>query len=169
MSSKRRSNNLWDAVVQADLLPVMNIMFLLIPALLLAMEFASMAEINVSPPKMCATCGEAANTPKTPALEYKVMIRSDGFAPRTGSGPLPEIPLRSGELDYEALAAATKALKSAHPDEVTVTVTAENDVPMAKLVQTLDTLRGDGCKLAPVRQGEQPGSQCLFFSSIIES
>ena len=44
--------------IVADLLPVLNIMFLLIPALLLAMEFASMASINVSPPKnvMCA-CG----------------------------------------------------------------------------------------------------------------
>ena len=168
--AKKRSNNLWDAVVQADLLPVMNIMFLLIPALLMAMEFASMAQINVSPPKMCATCGEPdPNKPKTEPLAYKVMIRSDGFVATSQSGGKSEIPLRSGELDYAALADATRSLKSAHPDEVTVMVTAENDVPMDKLVRTLDTLRGDGCKLGGVRNGEQPGPQCMFYSPVIES
>lgn len=168
MSMKKRGSNLWDAVVQADLLPVMNIMFLLIPALLMAMEFASMAQIQVSPPRIG---GEptASNTPDEPRLEYKVMIRSDGFAPRTTTGPLPDIPLRSGELDFEALAAATRSLKSAHPAEVSVTVSAENDVSMDKLVRTLDTLRGDGCKLAGVQKGEQPGAQCLFFAPVIES
>ena len=39
-----------EEVTQADLLPVMNIMFLLIPALLMAMEFAQMAAITVVPP-----------------------------------------------------------------------------------------------------------------------
>lgn len=168
MSTRKRANDLLDAVVSADLLPVMNIMFLLIPALLLAMEFASMAQIQVSPPRFG---GEptAANTPDQPRLEYKVMIRSDGFAPRTQSGAMAEIPLRSGELDFEALAATSRQLKSAHPHEVSVTVTAEGDVPMDKLVQTLDTLRGDGCKLAGVQRGEQPTVQCLFFAPVIES
>lgn len=168
--SKKRSKTLWDAVVQADLLPVMNIMFLLIPALLMAMEFASMAEINVSPPKMCASCGESdPNKPTEKPLAFKVMIRSDGFVASTQSGGSSEIPLRGGELDFAALADTTRTLKSAHPDEVTVTVTAENDVPMDKLVRTLDTLRGDGCKLAGVRNGEMPSTQCMFYSPVIES
>lgn len=168
--SKKRKSTLWDAVVQADLLPVMNIMFLLIPALLMAMEFASMAEINVAPPKMCASCGESdPDKPVEKPLAFKVMIRSDGFVATTQSGGKSEIPLRSGELDFAALADTSRTLKSAHPTEVTVTVSAENDVPMAKLVQTLDTLRGDGCKLAGVRNGEQPGPQCMFFAPVIES
>lgn len=168
MSTKKRGSDLWDAVVQADLLPVMNIMFLLIPALLLAMEFASMAQIQVSPPRIG---GEptATNVPNTPKLEYKVMIRSDGFAPATTTGPLTAIPLRSGELDFEALAATSRALKASHPHEVSVTVSAENDVSMDKLVRTLDTLRGDGCKLGGVQKGEEPGAQCLFFAPVIES
>ena len=40
--------------IEANLLPVMNVMFLMIPALLMAMEFAQMASINVSPPKFAA-------------------------------------------------------------------------------------------------------------------
>lgn len=166
--SKKRSKNMWDAVVQADLLPVMNIMFLLIPALLMAMEFASMAEINVSPPLRGGEPTAKKDSGEKP-LEFKVMIRSDGFAPRTQTGELPEIPLRGGELDFEALAVATRSLKSAYPQEVSVTVSAENNVPMDKLVRTLDTLRGDGCKLARVRMGEEPSSECLFFSPVIES
>ena len=42
---KKRSQDM-GTTVEADLLPVLNIMFLLIPALLLAMEFASMASIR---------------------------------------------------------------------------------------------------------------------------
>ena len=41
--------------IEANMLPVMNVMFLMIPALLMAMEFAQMASINVSPPKFAAT------------------------------------------------------------------------------------------------------------------
>lgn len=168
--SKKRTSNLWDVAVSADLLPVMNIMFLLIPALLMAMEFASMASISVSPPKMCAACGEPdPNKPAQAPLAFKVMIRSDGFLASTQGANMPEIPLRSGEPDYAALAEASRTLKAAHPDEVTVTVTAESDVPMATLVRTLDTLRGDGCKLAGMNVGEQPSAQCLFFSPVIES
>ncbi|MFY0539645.1 hypothetical protein [Nannocystis pusilla] len=37
--------------IVADLLPVMNVMFLMIPLLLAAMEYASFASINVSPPR----------------------------------------------------------------------------------------------------------------------
>ena len=47
-----------EKVVEADLIPVLNIMFLLIPALLLAMEVAKFSAITVSPPKFAATADE---------------------------------------------------------------------------------------------------------------
>ena len=53
MARKKRSEGEIE-VEEANVLPVMNIMFLLIPALLLAMEVASMAAIVVSPPKFAA-------------------------------------------------------------------------------------------------------------------
>jgi len=53
MAKKYRKKN--EIVVEdANVLPVMNIMFLMIPALLLAMEVASLAAIGVSPPKFAA-------------------------------------------------------------------------------------------------------------------
>ena len=67
--------------VQANLLPVMNIMFLLIPALLLAMEFASMASINVSPPKFSSTPSEPKpeEEKKEKPLNLKVFVMEDGY------------------------------------------------------------------------------------------
>jgi biopolymer transport protein ExbD len=167
--ANKRSKTLWDSVVQADLLPVMNIMFLLIPALLLAMEFASMAEIAVSPPRISSDPSTQQKPPTQEPLAFKVMIRRDGFAASVQSKSVAEIPLRSGELDYAALAETARSLKVAHPDEIGVTVSAELDVPMHRVVQTLDTLRGDGCKLGDIARGEQAGGACMFYAPVIES
>jgi hypothetical protein len=68
--------------IQANLLPVMNIMFLLIPALLLAMEFASMASINVSPPRFTTDKTEDTkpdDPPKVKPLNLKVFVMEDGY------------------------------------------------------------------------------------------
>ena len=69
------------AVEEANVLPVMNIMFLLIPALLLAMEVASMAAISVSPPKFSAAPSEAKEQKKKDEkqLKLKVFVMEDGF------------------------------------------------------------------------------------------
>ncbi len=69
------------AVEEANVLPVMNIMFLLIPALLLAMEVASMAAISVSPPKFSAAPSEKKEEDKEDKkqLKLKVFVMEDGF------------------------------------------------------------------------------------------
>lgn len=68
-------------VEEANVLPVMNIMFLLIPALLLAMEVASMAAISVSPPKFSAAPSEKKEQDKEDKkqLKLKVFVMEDGF------------------------------------------------------------------------------------------
>ncbi len=155
--------------IKADLLPVMNIMFLLIPALLVAMEFASMASVVVSPPNMCGGCSAAAKPPSEP-IHFEVEIREDGFKATASGAMLGElIPLQNGAHDFAALAERTRTLKHTHPDEARVTVTAESRVHMQTLVQTLDTLRGDECRLAGVAKGEAPSAQCLFWQVTISS
>lgn len=79
MARLRKSEEL--AVEEANVLPVMNIMFLLIPALLLAMEVASMAAIAVSPPKFSAAPSEKKEEKKEEKkqLKLKVFIMEDGF------------------------------------------------------------------------------------------
>ena len=165
---KKRSSELV-AEVPADLLPVLNIMFLLIPALLLAMEFASMASITVTPPKMCADCGEK-TVSKAERIDFEVEIRSDGFKATANGEQVGEpIPLQGGAHDFAALAERTRTLKLAYPHEMRVTITAESAVHMATLVTTLDTLRGDQCRLAGALKGEAIPEACLFWQPTISS
>ena len=83
----RVRNNEEIEVEEANVLPVMNIMFLLIPALLLAMEVASMAAIAVSPPKFAAAPSEKKEEEKKEEkpLKFKVFILDDGFRVTTAS------------------------------------------------------------------------------------
>lgn len=158
-----------EETVQADMLPVMNVMFLLIPALLLAMEFASMAQIPVGVPKFTGLPAAQPTTPTQPTLDFKVVIGRDGFATSASGSESGRIPLAAGSHDFTALAKVARDLKIGYPEEVTVKISAEGDVPMHVLVQTIDALRGQSCKLAGYKQGEQPGDGCLFWSPVIES
>jgi biopolymer transport protein ExbD len=76
-----RKKNKEVPVEEANVLPVMNIMFLLIPALLLAMEVASMAAISVSPPKFSAAPSDKKEQEKKDEkqLKLKVFVMEDGF------------------------------------------------------------------------------------------
>ncbi len=178
-------------VPEANLLPVMNIMFLLIPGLLLAMEVASMAAVVVTPPHTMASPQD--NNPITPPdeqpLEFKVMVRGDGYSIVTnkqleGAGAgvaqdssAPTIPLAyswaGGQdyqcYDYNELAQKAAQIKSAYPKESVVKINAEADVPMQVLVNTIDALRGEGCKLAEsIQSGKEVSADCHFWNVVIE-
>ena len=169
-SFRKKRSDLPVEAPAADLLPVMNIMFLLIPALLLAMEFASMAQINISPPRV-SDAGKTDPAPNKRPFEFKVMIRSDGFLTTVNGAPTgPAIPLQAGALDFGALTAAARELKVANPDDDTVTISAENQVHLQSVVATLDALRAADGRLAnTVRLGERAPDSCLFWNTVISS
>ena len=77
----RKSAAQEEEVQDPNVLPVMNIMFLMIPALLLAMEIAKMAAIAVSPPKFAAAPSDQKEEekPEEKPLKFKVFILADGF------------------------------------------------------------------------------------------
>jgi biopolymer transport protein ExbD len=177
--------------IQASLLPVMNIMFLLIPALLQAMEYASMSAINVSPPRFSVDRVEARTDepPKEQPLNLKVMILEDGFriatdgqqdgavAGKTTDRGAPTIPLaRQGtpltdytRYDYAALEQRIVEYKRVYPHETTVTVSAESKIPMQALISTMDALAGRGCKLGKALKGEAVPDDCYFWQPIVEA
>ena len=176
--------------VQANLLPVMNIMFLLIPALLLAMEFASMASINVSPPKFSSTPSEPKpeEEKKEKPLNLKVFVMEDGYrvsadgqqegaeAGKAQDSKAPTIPLAKAgaplndweRYDYNALEAAAKKYKSLFPNEVVVTVSAEAKIPMQAMIYTMDALSGRTCKIGKALKGEKVPDDCYFWQPIVE-
>ncbi|PRP91327.1 Biopolymer transport protein ExbD/TolR [Enhygromyxa salina] len=178
-------------VEEANVLPVMNIMFLLIPALLLAMEVASLAAIAVSPPKFAAAPSDKKEEEKKEEkpLKFKVFILSDGFRVSTAaqqegaeagkeqdsSGP--SIPLAKPgadatdyeRYDYAALEAKAKELKDKAKHETVVTISAENDIPMQVLISTMDAVRGTDCKLVTLTDDDEIPEECLFFQPIVEA
>jgi len=178
-------------VEEANVLPVMNIMFLLIPALLLAMEVASLAAIAVSPPKFAAAPSDQKEEEKKDEkpLKFKIFILEDGFrvtyasqqdgaeAGKSQDSSAPSIGLlKSGapmtdfsRYDYVALEAKAKELKESASHETVVTITAENSIPMQVLINTMDAARGTQCKLVSVKEDEPMPEECYFFQPIVEA
>ena len=176
--------------IVANLLPVLNIMFLLIPALLLAMEFASMASINVSPPKFSSAPSEPKpeDVKKEKPLNLKVFVMEDGYrvsadgqqegaeAGKATDSKAPTIALAKpgsplndfDRYDYAALEASAKKYKSLFPTEAIVTISAEAKIPMQALIYTMDALAGRTCKLGKVAKDENPPDDCYFWQPVVE-
>jgi biopolymer transport protein ExbD len=161
---------------ESYLIPVLSIMFMLVPALLLAMQVASMAAINVHPPLFVPnTSGQPGEDDD---LLFQVMIAEDGFyttiaGARLGDGA-PDIALRAGAAaddlyDYGALEARARDLKQQYPHASRVGVTAEGSVSLQTLVRSMDALRGRDCALEAVHRGERAPDTCLFWDVIVES
>ena len=160
-----------EEIAEANVLPVMNVMFLLIPALLLAMETASMAGIAVTAPRTSSLPGPETATPKDP-LNLKISVNADGFVLEAEGQTLDPIaatrdPDGSTRYDFAALEATARELKATAPDEVKVRITAENDVEYANIIAAMDALRGSDCKLAAA--GEEAGAGCYFWAPVIDS
>ncbi|PCC74197.1 Biopolymer transport protein ExbD/TolR [Nannocystis exedens] len=176
--------------IVADLLPVMNVMFLLVPLLLQAMEFATMASVNVAPPRFTAERSEAKqeDSPQDKPLNLKVIVLEDGFrisadgqqdGAEAGKGTdskAPTIPLAKpgtpltdyDRYDYGALEQKAKSYKDLFPNETTVTISAEGNVPMQALISTMDALAGRTCKLGRALKGENIPADCYFWQPIVE-
>jgi hypothetical protein len=186
----RKKKKYKEEEVEANLLPVMNIMFLLIPALLLAMEVASFAAVNVSPPKFAAQADQKKEDKKEEEpLNLKVFIMEDGYrvsaqgqqqgadAGKSADSTKPTIPLAKPgtelteftRYDYVKLEAEAKKYKQLFPHETVVTLSAENSIPMQVLITTMDALRGTDCKLLKAMQGEELPPECYFWQPIVEA
>lgn len=186
----RRRKKMDEAEVEANLIPVMNVMFLLIPALLLAMEVARFAAVNVSPPKFAAQADQKKEKEdKEKPLNLKVFIMDDGYrvsasgqqqgaeAGKSADSGKPTIPLAKAgapiddfdRYDYAKLEAEAAKYKSLFAHETVVTVSAENSIPMQVLINTMDALRGSECKLLKAMSGEEVPPECYFWQTIVEA
>jgi biopolymer transport protein ExbD len=166
-------------------------MLLLVPLLLQAMEYATLASVNVAPPRFSAASSETKpeDSPKEKPLNLKVMVLEDGFrisadaqqegaeAGKATDSRAPTIPLaRPGtslndydRYDYAALEQRVKNYKDMFPHETTVTISAEANIPMQTLIHTMDTLAGRECKLVKALKGEAIPANCYFWQPIVEA
>jgi biopolymer transport protein ExbD len=187
----RKKKKMQEGEVEANLIPIMNIMFLLIPALLLAMEVARLAAITVSPPKFAAQSEEKDQKKKDEKpLNLKIFIMDDGYrvsasgqqagaeAGKSADSSHPTIPLKKPgapledyeRYDYAALEAKAAEYKRLFPHETIVTISAENTIPLQAVITTMDALRGTNCKLVTAVTGEsEVPEECLFWQPIVEA
>lgn len=160
-----------------NLLPVMNIMLLIIPALLLAMEIARMGAIDVRPPHFTDNA-VGVDTPPPELLQLKVFIATDGYElrPSKNADAVHRIALADASLpaadpkrwDLAALESEAARLKALGAYDPVVRINAEGDVPMASLVATMDALRGSDCRLGRLGPDETVPDSCFFYSVVIE-
>jgi biopolymer transport protein ExbD len=176
--------------IEANLLPVMNIMLLLIPALLLAMEIARMAAIAVSPPKFAATADQKQDEKQEKPLNLKVFIMEDGYrvsvsgqqagaeAGKSADSNSPTIALAKpgtplddyDRYDYASLGSEARRYKDLFPHETVVTISAENSIPMQVLINTMDAMRGIDCKMmGAMTANEEVPPECMFWQAIVEA
>lgn len=194
MARKRKRHQ--EVPIEADLLPVMNIMFLLIPGLLMSMEFAKMAAISVSPPKFSVSADKKIDEEPKKQLNLKVFVMEEGFrvtaddqqegaeagketdslkptiALKNPAIPLGDFDSQPSRYDYDALEAAARDYKLRYKDETAVRISAEDNIPMQVLINTMDALTGRSCKIGPtMTKGlteEPPPEDCYFWQPVVD-
>lgn len=162
---------------ETNLLPVMNIMLLIIPALLLAMEIARMGAIEVRPP-LHANAGSEDAPPVPARPELSVFIGEDGYelAPTRGAAVVHRIALADpsrglgdpGRYDLAGLEAEAARLTALGAYDPQVRLDADGTVPLQTVIATLDALRGSQCHLGRIEAGEAVGDSCYFYSVVVE-
>jgi hypothetical protein len=145
-----------EPVAEANMLPVMNIMFLLIPALLLSMEVASLAAIAVTPPRFTQSpASDPIEKPDNPN-SLRVRVYEDGFGVElkggrdepdgTSATTGPTIPLAqpgaaiddATRWNYAALQARVAQLRPLLDEGANLEISAEPQISMQVLVSTID-------------------------------
>ena len=170
---KRSRKRPEDEEREANLIPVLSCLFLLIPALLLAMEIAPFTSIRVEPPKF-SQLADTTQKPIDEPLRFRVHVRQDGFTARYGSSPESEreidIPLGGdGGYDYDTLEQRASELKVLFPEDIKVDISAESSIDYATLVQSMDALRGRDCSLKGALYGEREPEGCYFWNVVVKS
>jgi biopolymer transport protein ExbD len=144
-----------ESVEELNLVPIMAILVILIPTLLYAFTFFEVRVQAVAAPRL----GPAQKTKKKEdddqkkPLNLTVLVTKDGFALKQQAEltdePERPIPKRTFmvkgkervDYDYPALYTRIRQRKIEHPDETTVNVGAEMDIPWQTIARTIDATR----------------------------
>jgi biopolymer transport protein TolR len=127
-----------------NLAPILNLVMILIPLLLISIEFEQLGVINVNVPRFVnVTPG-----PEVESLALTVAITHAGFILATKGEKLPLIPRKTAggpaepsRYDFEALYVKLAALKQTQPSETTLSLSADPDIPYEMVIETMDNVR----------------------------
>lgn len=138
---------------ELNLVPIMNMVTILIPFLLLSVEFVSLAVIDSTLPAIGKPAEQTEEEDKE-KLNLSVLVTSKGYSivganAVLGEGEGPTVPCtRDGCPSVEAydtvlLREKLSQIKDQYPDEENVILVPEASIPYEVLIATMDASRND--------------------------
>jgi biopolymer transport protein ExbD len=163
--NKRKSG---DEEVELNLVPIMNLVTILIPVLLLSVQFMNLALIDSTLPAIGPPDQTPPEEDEDPPLVLSVLITAKGFtiagadavlkpegeaaasAPAEGEEAEPTVPcIDDGQCgtpedyDYAELTRLLALIKTEYPDDENVILVPESEVVYEVIVRTMDASRDD--------------------------
>jgi biopolymer transport protein ExbD len=139
--------------IELNLAPIMAVIIILIPLLLYAFTFIEIKVQAISAPRMGSAKAKKEDEEKKP-LNLTVLITSKGFVVKQQAELTvePEKPIfkrvmadvdgvEKEDWDYPALYSRLMAKKKQYPEETTINIGAEMDIPWGVIARTIDTAR----------------------------
>lgn len=161
-----------------NLLPVMNLVSILIPFLLMAAQFVTLAVIDSTLPAIGPPV-EVETPPDKPPLMLSVAVTNEGFTvmgadailnpagapPSADAGPTvpcAERPCSTPKsYDYKALTELLNQIKDQYPDDETVILVPESRIPYEVLILLMDATRED------TNRKDDKGQSRLLFPNVV--
>ena len=146
MNLKERVKSQHKAEGDLDLMPVMNLFLILVPFLLVAAEFVSIAILEMSLPQLnraATSMQQPAEMPKQAVLSM-LAIRDDGFELKSPTFDFPFVPKSGADYDYGQLATLLGQIKQKFPEAQDVVVAPADEIKYDIVIQVMDRCRESG-------------------------
>jgi biopolymer transport protein ExbD len=146
--SERRHSK--EKIEDLNLSPIMSILVILIPMLLYAFSFFEVKVQAVTAPRMGPSKPTKDKEEEEKPLNLTVLVTSKGFVVKQQAELTsePEKPIfkrsfngGAEEYDFPALYSRLMAKKKTYPDEITINIGAEMDIPWHIIARTIDCAR----------------------------
>lgn len=121
-----------------NLVPFIDLLSCCISFLLITAVWVQLASVPV------AQGSQGRQDGPPPDVSLTLQVSTDGFVLRRSTGEETPIATEAGRTDYAALTDVMHGLKRELPRKEDITVQAEDRVAYARLIRTLDVLRGTG-------------------------
>ena len=121
---------------ELDVTTFLNLMVVLIPFLLITAVFSRLTIVELNLPSTAG--GPASNQDN---FQIEVIVREAGFEISNGSATIASIPKKEEEYDLETLSDFMISLKQEYPQQDTVSVLMEAQIPYDYLIQVMDIVR----------------------------
>lgn len=142
---------------ELNLIPIMNVVTILIPFLLMAAQFISLAVIDSTLPAISPTPTEPQDPEDEPPLNLSVLITDEGYTVAGAEAVLPSEEGTEGptircretgcptadSYDTRELTRLLGLIKDEYPDEENVILLPESGIPYEVLIRTMDATRED--------------------------